>query len=76
MSMKSTISDQQFGFRRQHGTPEQILPLVKEVTNDFENKEFWSAVFLDIQQAFDRVWHKDLLYKCQKISTPSLFRIT
>lgn len=32
----------------------------------FENKKYCCATFLDISQAFDKVWHKGLLYKLKK----------
>lgn len=57
------IPDFQFGFRHKHGTPEQCHRIVNYVTDTLENKKYCSAVFLDIQQAFDKVWHPGLLYK-------------
>ncbi|GFV15999.1 RNA-directed DNA polymerase from mobile element jockey [Trichonephila clavipes] len=33
-------------------------------------KKYTGAVFLDIQKAFDRVWHTGLLYKLIKINAP------
>ncbi|KAL4082744.1 hypothetical protein QTP88_029677, partial [Uroleucon formosanum] len=35
-----------------------------------ERKYFCSAVFLDVPQAFDRVWHKGLLYKTRFLPAP------
>lgn len=32
-----------------------------------ENKKYSSAVFLDVSQAFDRVWHSGLLYKLKSL---------
>lgn len=37
--------------------------VVKKINEDFERKRYCSAAFLDISQAFDKVWHKGLLYK-------------
>jgi hypothetical protein len=31
-----------------------------------EGNKVCTSVFLDIQQAFDKVWHKGLLYKLKK----------
>jgi hypothetical protein len=31
-----------------------------------ENKSFCTAAFLDISQAFDKVWHTGLLYKLKQ----------
>ena len=37
------------------------------ISQTLEKKKYCSAVFLDIQQAFDKVWHEGLLYKLKKI---------
>lgn len=37
--------------------------MVDKVRQAIERKEYCSAVFLDVQQAFDKVWHNGLLYK-------------
>lgn len=60
------IPSHQFGFRKQHGTTEQVHRLVNKIINDFENKRYCSAVFIDISQAFDKVWHTGLLYKLKR----------
>ena len=61
------VPDHQFGFRDKHGTPEQCHRVIKVINVSFENKRYCSAVFLDIVQAFDKVWHKGLLYKLKKL---------
>jgi len=62
----SIIPEYQFGFRRGHGTPEQCHRVINDVVSAFENKKYCTAAFLDVQQAFDRVWHNGLLYKIKK----------
>lgn len=66
---RGTIPEHQFGFRAHHGTTEQIHRVVHTIRQSLEGKKYCSAAFLDIQQAFDRVWHKGLLYKL-KICLP------
>lgn len=61
------IPDYQFGFRREHSTIEQIHRLVEGILQTFERKEYCTASFLDISQAFDKVWHDGLLYKIKKL---------
>lgn len=61
------IPDYQFGFREKHGTPEQCHRLVKVIRESLESKKFCSAVFLDVKQAFDKVWHQGLLYKLKHL---------
>lgn len=57
------IPQHQFGFREKHATIEQVHRLVNEITSSLENKEYCSAAFLDISQAFDKVWHLGLKHK-------------
>lgn len=63
---KKLIPDHQFGFRGQHSTIEQVHRITKKISNDLENKRYCSAAFLDISQAFDKVWHEGLRYKLKK----------
>ena len=37
--------------------------VAKKIRNAMENREYCSAAFLDVQQAFDKVWHRGLLFK-------------
>lgn len=60
------IPDFQFGFRKQHGTIEQVNRIVNKISDDLEGKRYCSAAFLDISQAFDKVWHTGLLFKLKK----------
>ena len=62
-----TLPDHQFGFRKQHSTVEQIHRITHMISQTLEKEKYCSAVFLDIQQAFDKVWHEGLLYKIEKI---------
>jgi hypothetical protein len=57
------IPNHQFEFRQHHGIIEQIHRLVNKINTAFEQKKYCSAAFLDISQAFDRVWHEDLLFE-------------
>lgn len=64
---KNLIPPHQFGFRKNHGTIEQIHRLVEAINNAFETKKYCTSAFLDISQAFDKVWHEGLLYKLRKL---------
>jgi hypothetical protein len=57
---------------------EQIYRIVKRINNgnriNMEADRYCMAVFLDVSQIFDKVWHKKLLYKIKTshfTSTPS-----
>ncbi|PNF19341.1 putative RNA-directed DNA polymerase from transposon X-element [Cryptotermes secundus] len=70
--IKPVIEDQniipkhQFGFRNKHATTEQVHRLVNQINRDLETKRYCTAVFLDIEQAFDKVWHAGLCYKMKQ----------
>lgn len=62
----------QFGFRGKHSTIEQVHRLVHTISQSLEKKQFAPAVFLDVSNAFDRVWHQGLMYKLQKMLPSNL----
>ena len=72
---RKLIPNHQFGFRAQHGTTEQVHRVVNKVSRDLENKRYCSAAFLDIAQAFDKVWHDGLLYKLKQQLPHHYFQI-
>lgn len=65
------ISNSQFGFHEKHLTIHQIHQLADAISCLLEKKLYTSAVFLDVSQAFDKVWHSELLYKLKNILPPS-----
>jgi hypothetical protein len=50
------MPNHQFSFRQRHSTTEQTHPIVR-INEALENKQYCSAAFLDISQAFNKVWH-------------------
>lgn len=66
------IPEHQFGFRPKHSTIKQIHRLVEVINTAFEQKKYCTATFLDISQAFDKVWHEGLLVKI-KNTFPATF---
>jgi hypothetical protein len=56
----------QFGFREKHSTTEQTHRIIHRINEAFEHKAYCSATFLDICQAFDKVWRIGLLYKLRQ----------
>jgi hypothetical protein len=57
----------QFGFRKKHSTIQQSHSIVHEIAASLEEKKLCTALFLDVAQAFDKVWHAGLLYKIKKV---------
>jgi len=62
----------QFGFRNNHSTIQQCLRVVNKIKESIAGKKMCTSVFLEIQQAFDKVWHRGLLYKV-KLHLPDHF---
>lgn len=60
----------QFGFREGHSTIDQMAKFSEFVNMNFENYQQTAALFIDFQQAFDRVWHAGLIYKMKKLCFP------
>ena len=65
------IPSHQFGFREKHSTIEQVHRVTNKIEKALEEKKVCSAVFLDVAQAFDKVWHEGLLCKLSKLLPPS-----
>jgi len=61
--LNDALPNHQFGFPEKHSTTHQGHRLVNEIHKSLEENTLCTAAFLDVQQAFDRVWHNGLLYK-------------
>lgn len=72
---RGIIPNHQFGFRHFHSTIEQTHRIVNIINQCYEEKKYCSAVFLDISQAFDKVWHTGLLYKLKKLLPYQFYEI-
>lgn len=72
LNATNAIPHFQFGFKSKHSTTQQLLRITEHISNGFEKKEHTGAAFLDIAQAFDRVWHDGLLYKLKCLNTPTV----
>jgi hypothetical protein len=64
---KDIIPMHQFGFREKHSTIEQLHRLTDVIENTLEEKKVCATIFLDVKQAFDKVWHKELMTKLHKL---------
>jgi hypothetical protein len=60
------ILSHRFGFRQRHSITEQTHRIVHRINEAFEHKAYSSAAFLDVSQAFDKVWHIGLLNKLRQ----------
>lgn len=60
------IPNHQFGFRTQHSTIDQVHRITDVIEKALEEKKVCSVIFLDVAQAFDKVWHEGLIHKLRK----------
>jgi hypothetical protein len=70
-----TIPDHQFGFRQKHATIEQVHRVTNAITEALENYKYCTAAFLDISQAFDKVWHGELICKLRPLFPASTHKL-
>ena len=59
------LGESQAAYRADHSTADQLLHLSQSASEALQNKGCLASVFLDVDGAFDRVWHEGLLYKMQ-----------
>jgi hypothetical protein len=64
---RGLLNASHFGFRARHSTTLQCMRLTDHVTLNFNNKISTADVFLNIEKAFDTIWHSGLLYKMSKL---------
>ena len=57
------IYEYQSGFLPKNSTVHQLIELYNSIINALEKKELSCFVFCDFSKAFDKVWHKGLLFK-------------
>ena len=75
LEAQSLIPKHQFGFRNRHATTEQVHRVVNTINKALEAKRYCSTVFLDISQAFDKVWHVGLCYKLKQALPHQMYAI-
>ena len=68
LNVNNLITINQSGFRPGDSTTNQLLFLVDEIRQAFEDPKSLEvrAVFLDISKAFDKVWHDGLIFKLKQ----------
>jgi len=63
------------GFQKAHSTIQQCHRLTDVINKALEEQQYCSAVFLDVSQAFDEVWHQGLLLKIKQTLHPVYFNL-
>ncbi len=65
------IPEEQHGFKSGKLTIHQLSRIVQHIKENFKiNQQSTGMVLLDVEKAFDRVWHSGLLYKLIKFKFP------
>jgi hypothetical protein len=63
VDLSHLIPGYQFGFRPGHSPVQQAHRVVNKIVKSLEERTLCTAVFLDVAQAFDKVWYFGLMYK-------------
>lgn len=64
----------QFGFRSGYSTSHQLQRITEIISTGFENKLYTTTLFLDVAQAFDRVWIEGLKLKLTRLDIPDYLK--
>lgn len=72
---RKLIPDHQFGFREKHSTVEQVHRLVNAINISMEDRTYCTAAFLDVSQAFDKVWHRGLCAKLKRLLPAAYYKV-
>lgn len=68
--IENLLPDEQFGFRHKKSTTQALLRLVNYIKKSKNHGRSTMSVFLDIEKAFDTVWHDGLIYKMIEAKFP------
>lgn len=63
INLNNIIPPEQFGFRQFHSTTHQVKRIVNHVKQNLAVQKSTGLVLLDIEKAFDSVWHNGLIFK-------------
>ena len=66
-SSNNILSKYQSGFRFNRQTKDHIFRLIQDVQAAFNRGYKVGSIFIDIEKAFDKVWHAGLLYKLNRL---------
>lgn len=70
MVIGTVIPGYQFGFKNRSSTLHPLIILKNNVETSKTNGQKSVALFMDINKAFDSVWHMGLLYKLHLVNCP------
>ena len=65
------INKHRSGFRRAKCTDDHLFRLFQSMMESFNRGEHIIAAFLDVEKAFDNIWHNGLRYKIFQLDLPA-----
>ena len=65
------INKHQSGFRKAKSTDDHLFRLSQSIMESFNREEHVVAAFLDVEKAFDNVWHNGLRFKIFQLDLPT-----
>ena len=68
------LPPEQSGFRKKRSVNDRLFQLTQIVAQQFAKRQTQrlAAIFLDVEKAFDRVWHNGLRFKLLNLNLPPL----
>lgn len=67
---KNLLPPFQFGFRKGHSTTHQAMRIKQHILRNKRYRKSTGMILLDIEKAFDSIWHDGLIYKLIKMKLP------
>ena len=65
------INKHQSGFRKAKSSDDHLFRLSQSIMESFNRGEHVVAAFLDVEKAFDNVWHNGLRFKIFQLDLPT-----
>ena len=65
------INKHQSGFRKAKSTDDHLMRLFQSIMESFNRGEHVVTAFLDVEKAFDNVWHNGLRFKIFQLDLPT-----
>ncbi|EFA13335.2 putative RNA-directed DNA polymerase from transposon X-element-like Protein [Tribolium castaneum] len=70
LKANNILIPEQFGFKDKHNTTLQLARIVDTISTSYTNNKISTLISLDIEKAFDTVWHQGLIIKLLKFKIP------
>ena len=67
------LTQNQFGFRKNHSSYMALLSLIDDISNELNNKNHSIGIFIDLSKAFNTIDHNVLLKKLNTMVYVELF---